>query len=483
MENEIKIIISADIENASKSLENLGKQLTNTFGEFSKQAGKPIQVVDKHITNFGKSAKNATDQLQKNLRPVADIFQKSFDRMDVEPVGTFAQFLDEAKFSAKEFTKQMPGFEDLNDGNMWNKATGEIMSYQKAIGKAMINSRRFNMSLLSVMFAGMALDRVFGGLIRTQMELWGVTEMMSAAWTITLMPIMEIVTPVIYKLIEAFMNLSPEMQTFIGGLVFVGAALGKAMLIFGQFGLGLMGIKGLFPGLASAIAKSGGVVKALGAALTGLSATVLIVVGAIILVFVGMYLAFKENFLGMQKVVQFWLDAIKQGFNGLLTWFKGIMNILKGLFTGDVDLIIKGVKQVFSGLFDFLIAGFKMMGSVIVAVLIGALRIVTGVVQTVINLIGRIPELWGGKKAWDVNLIEKVSIPSFKQGGMMDHTGLAYLHAGEQIIPKNEVGKNVSFAPVITINANTNANADDISRTISEELNRQWSYRFNRGIY
>jgi hypothetical protein len=65
----------------------------------------------------------------------------------------------------------------------------------------------------------------------------------------------------------------------------------------------------------------------------------------------------------------------------------------------------------------------------------------------------------------------------------MPYTGLAYLHAGEQIIPRERVGEsNSTFAPVINVNANTNANPQEIGRIVSEELNRAWSYKFSKGV-
>jgi len=76
--------------------------------------------------------------------------------------------------------------------------SGKLVDIGQASRKAAIMGRRFKMEWLSIMFAGMALDRAFGGLMRTQMQLFGVTEMMSSAWTVVLLPIMELITPLIY---------------------------------------------------------------------------------------------------------------------------------------------------------------------------------------------------------------------------------------------------------------------------------------------
>ncbi len=47
-----------------------------------------------------------------------------------------------------------------------------------------------------------------------------------------------------------------------------------------------------------------------------------------------------------------------------------------------------------------------------------------------------------GKKTKSIPLpAEAQGIPSFKHGGIVKKTGLAYVHKGEKIIPKNKVKK------------------------------------------
>ena len=71
-----------------------------------------------------------------------------------------------------------------------NTLTGRTQSLGQVTDNASKAAKRFNFSWLSVMFAGMALNRVFGGMIKNQMKLFGMTELLSGAMTLVLLPVM-----------------------------------------------------------------------------------------------------------------------------------------------------------------------------------------------------------------------------------------------------------------------------------------------------
>ena len=108
----------------------------------------------------------------------------------------------------------------LRSGAIYDKVRGKIVKTNYAMTKAASSTKRFKFEWLSVMFAGMALDRVFGGLIRKQLDLFGVSKMLEAAWTVVLLPVMtSIVLPVLLRLIDAFINLPEKVKLSIGILV------------------------------------------------------------------------------------------------------------------------------------------------------------------------------------------------------------------------------------------------------------------------
>lgn len=63
------------------------------------------------------------------------------------------------------------------------------------------------------------------------------------------------------------------------------------------------------------------------------------------------------------------LNAFDDMFNGLKTMFDGIIEIIKGIFSGDMDTVIQGIKDLFSGLFQFIFGLFELQWAALKAVL------------------------------------------------------------------------------------------------------------------
>jgi len=69
-------------------------------------------------------------------------------------------------------------------------------------------------------------------------------------------------------------------------------------------------------------------------------------------------------------------------------------------------------------------------------------------------------------------------IPFFQMGGVMPHTGLAYLHKGEIVTPAG--ASPINFSPTIIVNANVSSSYD--VRALADELNRYYASDFERII-
>ena len=360
-------------------------------------------------------------------------------------------------------------------GYVVDKAGRNVKNLNDIMKKGVAETQGFRMELLGVMFAGMALYRTFGGLIRQQMELWGVTDMFSSTLSVVFAPLMEMLQPILMTLLEWFMNLPEPVQKSIGIFTLLAAIFGGVLILVGQIGLGLFSISKLFGvDLTSSIMKAGGLLKWLGGLFSGLTAPIIIAITSIVAIVIGMYLAWKENFLGMKKVVEFLIKSVKQMFGGLIDIIKGALMIVKGIFKGDFTMVKEGVVKIFKGLGNFLLGFWKTIMATTTAIIIGALRVVYGVVKVIIDgigwIIGKAGKLFGfsGEPAF--------KLPSFQTGGIMPHNGLAYLHKGEKIIPANQVNNMAS--PTITINA-TVSNDYDVRR-LADELKKYWVTDFER---
>jgi hypothetical protein len=461
-------------------------EVASAFKTLSK---KVVESVD----DMWKKTNEAGNRIRKFIADLNDATKTriNFDGT-VESMKSLTQGMKTLGISQTDLNAYMRdnGVVLLENGKFMDKLTGKVIRQAKVLRDATKQARGFKFEWLSIMFAGMALDRAFGGIVRSQLELFGVTDMMSSAWTLVMLPVMEQITPLIYALIDAFMNLPEPVKMAIGWFVLLAAGLGKILTFAGQAFLGFQGLIRLFPSIGTAIANAGGGItglgKVIGAFFGGLSATVLAVIAAIVLVVIGMYLAFKENFMGMKGIVTDFIDGFKQAFKGLIDVFKGVMNIIKGIFSGDGDLIVKGFTQIIKGLFNTVVGLIKMTLTAVGAIVVGTIRVVIGILQGTVNAFiaayDKISKFFGGSgTTFRLDVLSKMSAPSLAKGGAIDQTGMYMLHAGEFVYPRNDSANSannapngqLTFAPNVTIQATVSKDID--INTLATKMNRVWA--------
>lgn len=394
-------------------------------------------------------------------------------KMSVEGEEALIQALKISGLSMKQFNKHLQTNALLLQKNntVIDRLTGKQLVLGNVMRQGMIQARRFKMEWLSIMFAGMALSRAFGGLVKAQLQLFGVTDGLSSMWTVVMLPIMEKITPFLWKMIDAFMNMPEGLQLAIGGFVILMAVMGTVLMIVGQVFLGFMGFKTLMGGKGL-----GATIKALQVSLMGLSATFLIIFAVVAAVAIGIFLAWKTNFLNIREDIAIFVSAFKQFFGGLVNIVKGIMNVIKGIFSGDFETVKKGIIQIFSGLWNALMGGFVALGAGVVIIFKGVVKLIWNVFKVVIDAV-----LWVADKASRLFGGGGVSfrMPSFQTGGLVTQTGPALLHRGEKVVPKGrESNGNATFAPTVNIQATINNDMD--VRTLATKLNEYWVRDFER---
>jgi len=359
------------------------------------------------------------------------------------------------------------------------KAADGVTNLNKTMVKTIPTVKKFKFEWLGVMFAGMALTRVFGGLIRAQMDLFGVSDMLSATWTLVLLPLMEMITPVIMRVLEAFMNMPEGVKLAIGIFVTLAAIVGTILMVVGQLFLGLGALATVFSSAAGGATGLAGVGKILASVFSFLSITFLAVAAVIIAVIIGMVLAWKSNFLMMKTIVSVFVDGIKQWFGGLIQFFKGIMQVISGILQGDFEKVGEGIKNILNGVMNFLIGLFKASFAAIGAVIVGSLKIAYNIIKVMVDaigwIIGKAGSLFGGsgKSAF--------SLPSFQTGGVMPNDGLAYLHQGERVLTSGETRQDSSGgggSANITVNASVSNDYD--VRRLADKLKEYWVTDFEK---
>lgn len=480
---EIIIHIRA-IDDATAQIQKVANTLKSLPAlDFSNLKGvKQIDVINKSMT--------------KLVDPVK-AFQAEMNQMDVVPIERLDQTLKTAGLSANQFTAflEKNNLELIKGVGVYDKLTGAVMTQGQAVRLATIQTRRFHFEYLGLLFAGLALERTFGGIVKAQLQLFGVSDLLSAAWTTVMLPIMQAITPVLFKLLEGFMSLPDPIKTIIGALVLLGFAAGAVIAFFGQlalaiFSFGLLGtgaiatvagiVTGLgviFVGVGSIIA---GVVSILKGKLEGIG-FVIMGIGVILALFLG-----PAGWIGLivvavgaavALIIKHW-ETIKSWFVAFGSWLAGIFStIWNGIKTGFQAVgdffknVWEGIKNVFKGVINFIISLMNGWISGFESMINFAIR----GLNALIKLINKVP----GIKIGTIGEINLPRIPSFQTGGIMPNNGLAFLHAGERVIPKNQVNSGViNFSPTITVNANVSSSYD--VRQLASDLNSYWAQDFQR---
>lgn len=367
-----------------------------------------------------------------------------------EKIEIVTEMIDKFSNKARKITQVT---QDMGNGVQQTTKTVQDFSKGQVVSERTTNQttrglRKFNFAWLSVMFAGMALNRVFGSLIKSQLQLFGITDLFAGVLTVVMLPIMELLLPLFLKLADIFLNLPDGIKLALGVFIVLGTILGIILTVVGQVALAVGGFILLWPTL-------GTIVAAVTGAIAGSLGVILIVIALIIAVVAGMVIAWRNDFLGMKAVVQNFIDGFKQTFRGAIQIVTGIFKIIKAIFTGDFDLLLEGLKILFEGFWNFLVGGFKIISSVILSVLIGALQIVWNLLKLIVESIKFVVR--GAGKILGIG--SSNSIPSRQSGGIIPNTGPFMLHKGERVLPAHN--SNQGGESRVTINQTNNINVSD----------------------
>ena len=379
----------------------------------------------------------------------------------------------------------------LKSGAIYSKIEGKIVKTRKAMAQAAMSAKRFKFEWLTIMFAGMALDRVFGSIIRKQFELYGVTEMTGAAWTEVMAPVMDLLTPGLYKLLEVFMDLPEPLKFVIGTVVIFGAILGKVAGTIGAFMLPytLLATKGItigsvFGTLGSKLAALGKLFPAVSSTALGGFMSIIAIIAGVILIVKGLYMVIKGKFEGIGLIIM--------GIGAILTLFIGWWAAIPIAIGAAVYFIIKHwdkvkaffiglwnkLKEIFGSIKQFMIEKFKSAADFIMSLpdkIYGAFKYLgKRIKDALLNLLPdwMVSILRTGFKI--VGGLGRRILGSFQYGGIVPQTGPYLLHKGEMVIPSG----SPTYAPSITVYATVSSEYD--VRKLASQLNRYWVEDFER---
>ena len=164
---------------------------------------------------------------------------------------------------------------------------------------------------------------------------------------------------------------------------------------------------------------------------------------------------FVSVFNSISNIVGTVIGVILDTINGLITSLKGIVQFLKGVFTGDVKMALTGVKNIFKGVFDSLVSIVKTPINLIVDLLNGLISGVVSGINTIIDSVNSlsfkvpdwVPGIGGEDFGFDLKEVTAPRIPKLAQGAYVkpNTPQLAMIgdnrHQGEVVAPEDKLNE------------------------------------------
>lgn len=162
---------------------------------------------------------------------------------------------------------------------------------------------------------------------------------------------------------------------------------------------------------------------------------------------------FIATFNSIANIIGTVIGAACDVLSGFITSLKGIVQFLKGVFTGDIDMALTGIKNIFKGVFDSLITIVKTPINYVIDVLNGLVDGVVAAINTVIKAVNKlsftvpdwVPGIGGQDFGFDLKEVTAQRIPKLAQGGYVkpNTPQLAMIgdnrHQGEVVAPEGKL--------------------------------------------
>lgn len=109
-----------------------------------------------------------------------------------------------------------------------------------SLGQGAENMHEMMNKGMNLLFAGMALNMVFGSLARSMLKMTGASTAMSASVKSVLLPFFLAITPALIKLSMLFMDMPKPIKMVVGAFVALMAVIAPLMMLMGQLALASM---------------------------------------------------------------------------------------------------------------------------------------------------------------------------------------------------------------------------------------------------
>ena len=493
-----------------------------------------IKILVEYTTKGLEKVKNANNAVRDMNKQVyaSTMEQTRMTSVQKKAREQMGQYNQQAMGFGKVMKMNQGEFKNFNQSGYKFSTIGGRMANRMRM--ATVGLRGFRMEMLGVMFFGMAMSRMFTGLLKQSLEWTGVNKVLSTTLGILFLPIALKILDWALWFLDVVSNLSEGTKLFIGKIVLIGAAIGGVLFVFGTLFLGI-----------------GSLILAFGWLLSPIGAVIAIIAGLAIAKFLagdfdtlsdgidgarGKLVAFGVSGEAFDKVV----DFAKNSFNKIIDFLRGLIGRI-GEFLPDFikaggELLLAIGSGIVDNIDNIISAAGKVLQSIINyisnnlgKIIDGGLKILNAIIDGIMNNLDKIEEIveelvraltdfvvthadefvtigakigvaiakgigkslggWFNKfDDWieDVTGIQtrikgdytSGNIYGYAKGGVvpgpLGKPTLAMVHGGETITPPGGAG----FSPNITINASIASDYD--VRKLAEELKRYWVQDFER---
>lgn len=339
---------------------------------------------------------------------------------------------------------------------------------------------------MSLMFAGMALQRMFFGVAKSAMAtfneisasvegsttdfkiLEGTFKELQFVIGAALEPVVELLLPIIDRVIDWV----SQNQELTKDFIIWGAILGSILMVLGMATLAI--VNGIIPaakllGLAFTNTISpaiAGVASALGVTVLGLILGVI----AVVTVLAAMW---KTNFGGMRDTIKkvfgtIW-NTIKKVFGNIKEMASGLFDILTGIFTGDLDKILGGFNKVLAGglklavnliagVADLIVAAFEFSFNIVNDLVFNTVKIIVQGLQKVVTWVDNVFGTSLADKLGDFNdYLERTKIESRIDFNTPGQSAADFLNEG--------------IDKLFNVNVDVTLDGDSVTEKVSTRIN------------
>ena len=171
-----------------------------------------------------------------------------------------------------------------------------------------------------------------------------------------------------------------------------------------------------------------------------------------------------KNIFGpvLGEYLNFFVSNVKNMWNALKQIFDGIINFIRGVFTGDWERAWQGVGQIVKGIFDWMVGAVKTPLNAIIGLLNGAVSAVNSLINGFNSIDISLPS-WLGGGSWSPSIPNIPSIPYLAKGGILQKGMAVVGEAGPELLTM--MGNRAMVQPLTSQTQNT-TNLGGVSVTV-----------------